>query len=303
VARAKKAAKKAVVAKKKSSAKKAATPKKPLRAAKPAAKKVAKKNVAHQKVVKATKKLVRKVADKKVKKVAKTIKKVAKTIKKVAKAAKAVVKKAAKKPSTPQRTILKRIVIKRPVFVRPAPEKKKVKLKSSAGAVQAQQKVYAEGVDLLNLRKYSQAATRFGKAAEGPNSALTHSASVYRRICQQRTASEVQPKTAEDRYNVAVALINDRRLEDAQRLLELAVKQEPKGAHIHYALAVVATLSGEVSNGVSSLDRAMQLDPQSRMLALRDGDLAALRSSPAGVELLSGDADEDDQDDEETTDE
>lgn len=273
--RAKQAEKRAVPAKKKSAGKKSAARSKPVHSARTAAKttpkKVAKKatKVTKSKTKIATKKVVRKPS------------KITK------KATKSVVKKAARKAPSPKKTVVKRVVVRRPVLVRPAPVKKKVKLKSSVGTVQAQQKVYAEGVDLLNLRKYSQAATRFGKAADGPNTALVHSASIYLRICRQRMENETQPKTAEDRYNAAIALINDRRLDEAKRLLGLAVKQEPKGAHVHYALAVASTLSGEVADGVDSLSRAIELDPQSRVLALGDSDLAELRSDQAGADLLS----------------
>lgn len=270
VGRAKKAAKRDVPAKKKSAA-----PSKPVRSARTAAKKTPKKVA--KKAAKVTKSKI-KIATKKV---------VRKPSKITKKATKSVVKKAARKAPSPKKTVVKRVVVRRPILVRPAPVKKKVKLKSSVGAVQAQQKVYAEGVDLLNLRKYSQAATRFGKATAGPNTVLGHSASVYLRICRQRTENETQPKTAEDRYNAAITLINDRRLDEAKRLLGLAVKQEPKGAHMHYALAVAATLSGEVADGVDSLSRAIELDPQSRVLALGDSDLAELRSDQAGADLLS----------------
>lgn len=275
--RAKKAAKRVVPAKKKSAGKKSATPSKPVRSARAAAKKTPKK--------------VAKKAAKKTTRVTKSKTKIAtkKVVRKAAKVTKKAIKKVVKKAPPPKKALLKKVVVRRPVFVRPAPVKKKVKLKlkSSVGALQAQQKFYAEGVDLLNLRKYSQAATRFGKATDGPNTALGHSASVYLKICRQRMENETQPKTAEDRYNAAIALINDRRLDEAKRLLGLAVRQEPKGAHMHYALAVAATLSGEVADGVDSLSRAIKLDPQSRVLALGDSDLAELRSDQAGADLLS----------------
>jgi Tfp pilus assembly protein PilF len=169
---------------------------------------------------------------------------------------------------------------------------KKVKLSSIGGAVQEQQNIYAEGVDLLNARKYSQAATRFNKAMEGPDVALKHSATVYLRICQQRMQSEPEPKTVEDRYNAAVASINDRRLEDADRLLRLALKQDPKGAHLHFALGIAATLSGDIAGAISSIERAIELDPQNRILALRDSDLAGLRSNPAAAGLFSSEPDD-----------
>ncbi|MDA1236545.1 MAG: hypothetical protein O3A53_17305 [Acidobacteria bacterium] len=158
--------------------------------------------------------------------------------------------------------------------------------------MQAQQSIYVEGVDLLNARKYSQAAVRFGKAIEGPDVALRHSATVYLRICQQRMQSEPAPKTVEDRYNAAVAAINDRRLEDADQLLRLALKQDPKGAHLHFALGVAATLSGDITGAISSVERAIELDPQNRILALRDSDLAALRSSPEAASLFAAESDD-----------
>jgi tetratricopeptide (TPR) repeat protein len=107
------------------------------------------------------------------------------------------------------------------------------------------------------------------------------------RICQQRLQSEPEPKTVEDRYNAAVAAINDRRLEDADRLRRLALKQDPKGAHLHFALGVAASLSGDIAGAVSSVERAIELDPQNRIWALRDSDLAALRNKPAAASLFS----------------
>ncbi len=259
--KAKKAAKKAVASKKKSAAGKKSSP---------AARRVAKKAVAKP----AAKKTVKK--------------KVAPAAKKAVKAA--IKKKAATKPAKKKVAVKARAFQRAPRKVIPAksaPVKKKVKLSSTGGVVQAQQKIYAEGVDLLNARKYSQAATRFSKAIEGPDVALKHSATVYLRICQQRMQSEPEPKTVEDRYNAAVASINDRRLEDADRLLRLALKQDPKGAHLHFALGVAATLAGDIPGAISSIERAIELDPQNRILALRDSDLSGLRSNPAAASLFS----------------
>lgn len=257
MAKAKKAVKKAVASKKESAA--ASKSRQP-------AKRVAKKAAAKPAVKKAAKK---KAVTKKATPAPKAVKKAA------AKPAKN--KAAAKSPEKPTPVTSKTV-------------NKKVKLSSTGGAVQVQQDIYAEGVDLLNARKYSQAATRFSKAMEGPDAALRHSATVYLRICQQRMQSDPEPKTAEDRYNVAVALINDRRLEDADRLLRLALKQEPKGAHLHFALGVTATLAGDISSAISSIERAIELDPQSRILAMRDSDLAALRSNPAAAALFSNES-------------
>lgn len=255
MAKAKKTATKAVAAKKKPAGKKTVKPSKPARpASKPVAKKTAKKKTVVKKVVKK-------------------------------KAVTAPVKKAA----VPKKVVVKKVA---PQKAAPAPEpaKKKVMLKSSGGAVEAQQKIYVEGVDLLNERKYSQAAARFGKAAEGPDAGVRHSATVYLRICQQRMQNSApEPKTAEDRYNAAIALINNRELEEAARLLRLALKQEPKAAHLHYALAVASSLAGEVSEATSCLEKAIELDPQNRILALRDSDLSDLRGTPAFVALLSDD--------------
>jgi Flp pilus assembly protein TadD len=73
-------------------------------------------------------------------------------------------------------------------------------------------------------------------------------------------------------------------------LLRLALRQDPKGAHLHFALGVAATLSGDIAGAISSIERAIELDPQSRILALRDSDLAALRSNPAAATLFSNES-------------
>lgn len=265
MAKAKKAVKKPVASKKKSAA--GSKPR-------PTARRVAKKSAAKP----AAKKVVGK-------------KPAPKAAVKKATVKKAVVEKAAAKPAKKKVVVQTRAVKKAPsapIPTKPEPAGKKVKLSSIGGAVQVQQNIYAEGVDLLNERKYSQAAARFSKAMEGPDGALKHSAAVYLRICQQRMQSDPEPKTVEDRYNAAVALINNRRLDEADRLLRLALKQDPKGAHLHFALGVAATLSGDIAGAVSSIARAIELDPQSRLLAQRDSDLAALRTNPAAAGLFSG---------------
>lgn len=266
MAKAKKTVKKAVAAKKKTAAgSKSRPPAK--RVAKKAASKPAAKKAVRKKVVSGPKKPVKKAAAKPTK-------------------TKPAKKKVAAKKS-------RKVVVRTPpAKSKPVNQNKKVKLSSTVGAVQVQQKIYSEGVDLLNERKYSQAATRFNKAVDGPDAGLRHSATVYLRICQQRMQSEPEPKTAEDRYNAAVACINDRRLEEADRLLRLALKQDPKGAHLHFALGVAATLAGDISGAVSSIERAIELDPQNRNLAMRDSDLAALRSNPAAAALFSNESDD-----------
>jgi tetratricopeptide (TPR) repeat protein len=146
---------------------------------------------------------------------------------------------------------------------------------------------YDKAVEYFNDRRFDRALSYFEKAAEGPLVEFRHRAKVHAEICrQQRQRNEPKLKTAEEHYNYGVQLMNERRLDEAERHLERALKLEPKAGYLHFAAAVLGALSGNTEASYQSLKRAIQLDPQNRILALRDADLApVVRQSPF-AELL-----------------
>jgi tetratricopeptide (TPR) repeat protein len=126
------------------------------------------------------------------------------------------------------------------------------------------------------------------KALEGPDATLRHRAQVYTEICRRQISNQkVQLKTAEDNYNYAVKLMNDRRLEEAQRHLQRALQMAPKAGYVHYANAVLSALLGDAESAFGNLKRAIEIDPLNRVLALNDADLASVASHPRIAHLLN----------------
>ncbi len=154
-----------------------------------------------------------------------------------------------------------------------------------------QLELFERAMEAFRKADFKTAMERFELAANGPDGPMRHRAGVHIRICRQRIGSDtVDLKTADDHYNCAIRLINDRRLDEATEHLEKALqlaKRPP--AHVHYALAVVAALRKDAESGFDRLRQAIEIDPRQRWIARRDSDLAPLVGFPPIAELLAGD--------------
>lgn len=156
-----------------------------------------------------------------------------------------------------------------------------------AAAQQAQLKSFEQAVRLFHTRKFSEAREHFGKATSGPNREMAHNAELHIRMCDRRLEKAVVDlKTAEERYNYGVAMINARNLGEAQQHLEAALKLEPQADHILYALALCNCLVGDMEGGYEHLKRAIDLDPRNRISARQDADFAAFTNHPQMQQLL-----------------
>lgn len=106
-------------------------------------------------------------------------------------------------------------------------------------------------------------------------------------MCRRRTTrSEVQLRTAEEHYNYAIALINERNLSQAEKHLVLALAQAPEADHLFYALALARGLAGDVQAAHSYLRRAIELEPRNRISARNDPDFSTLARLSPIAELL-----------------
>ncbi len=153
---------------------------------------------------------------------------------------------------------------------------------------QRQTEYYEKAVALFNSRKFTRALGLLEKALDGPDATLRQRAKVYADICRRQITNEkVQLKTAEDHYNYGVKLMNDRRLDEAQRHLQRALQMAPKAGYVHYANAVLSALQGDAESAFGNLKRAIEIDPLNRVLALNDADLAGVTKHPPIVHLLS----------------
>jgi tetratricopeptide (TPR) repeat protein len=94
-------------------------------------------------------------------------------------------------------------------------------------------------------------------------------------------------RSAEDHYNVGIADLNRRDLASAIQHLEHALKLAPKADHVLYALAAANAIQGNAGHAIGYLHQAVDLRPQNRFLAARDGDFESLQENPDFKELVT----------------
>jgi len=146
---------------------------------------------------------------------------------------------------------------------------------------------FERAIQLLHKRSFREAKEMFEKARIGPNLEIAVNATTHVRMCERRLAAPLpEPKSAEEHYNYAIALINLRNLEEARRHVEIALKMEPRADHVHYAMGVCMALSGDAQGAYDSLKRAIELQPRNRMVARQDSDLEGVNHHPRIGKLL-----------------
>lgn len=154
-------------------------------------------------------------------------------------------------------------------------------------AAERQMKAFEQAAREFHAGRFAQALRLYEQAANGPSRDMAHSARLHANMCTRRLARpEVSLHTADDHYDYAVTLINQRKLEQAEKHLILALTQNPNGDHLYYALALCRGLSGDIEGARSQLKQAIDLQPRNRVSARNDPDFAEIAHSPRIAELL-----------------
>ncbi len=161
----------------------------------------------------------------------------------------------------------------------PAPKERKAQVPVPAppSVPPNQPELFEKGIALFRQGRFTEARVFFEKAVEGPIIEMASAARAHARMCEvrvERAAPVVT--TAEDHYNLGVALLNQRRLKEAETHLEEALRLAPVGDHIHYALALSQGLSGDIQRACQNLRRAIEIQPRNRGQARNDPDFAGL---------------------------
>ena len=170
----------------------------------------------------------------------------------------------------------------------PAPKNgRPAKPPSPSSEAKAQYNAFERAIAYLHKRNYRDAKDWFEKARQGPSLEMAANATTHVRMCERRLAAPApEPKSAEEHYNYAIALINLRNLEPARRHLAMALELEPRADHAHYAMSVCLALSGDSAGAYESLKRSIELQPRNRMVARQDSDLDGVAGQPRFNRLL-----------------
>ncbi|HEX4996996.1 MAG TPA: tetratricopeptide repeat protein [Terriglobia bacterium] len=156
-----------------------------------------------------------------------------------------------------------------------------------AGAVEA----YEQGIRLMYAEHFEKAIKIFTSLIDDYPDEPEIQAGAKARIqaCTKRLELSARAvlRSADDHYNLGVALMNSGRIEEAMGHFQSALKMAPKGDHILYAMAAANALQGNASQAVAYLKQAIHLRNENRFQAASDADFASIGDDPAFRELLN----------------
>ena len=152
-----------------------------------------------------------------------------------------------------------------------------------------QTELFDKATTLFQAGKYGLARRNLERVSLGPNASLAHRARVYIDICRQKTARKRPNLTSsEDYYNYALQLVNNRKLDEALRVLKRGISKDSGAADLHYLKAVAMTLADEERSAYLALKKAIALDADIRVIARGDPDLRTLIHREPFAGLVAG---------------
>ena len=161
------------------------------------------------------------------------------------------------------------------------------KSRPMAGALNA----YEAGIKLMYTENYDKAIKAFNDLVEAFPEEPEIQASARARIhaCEMKIHERARSvyRSADDHYNIAVALMNRGEIEPALTHLQSALKLAPKGDHILYAIAAANALRGNIDQALSYLKQSIHHRPENRFQAAKDNDFASINEEPGFKELLN----------------
>jgi tetratricopeptide (TPR) repeat protein len=110
---------------------------------------------------------------------------------------------------------------------------------------------------------------------------LHESVHLYLNVCERHNgkAKSARPMNTEERIYAATLALNSGDLDQALAHVGRAVSDDPGNDHAHYTRAIALAARGQRTEAVSSLARAIELNPENRGLARHDPDLESLRQA------------------------
>jgi tetratricopeptide (TPR) repeat protein len=155
------------------------------------------------------------------------------------------------------------------------------------GAIQA----YEQGIKFMYAENYEKAIKIFTELiAEYPDEAEIQAGAKARiQACVKRLEQNARTiyRSADDHYNVGVALMNRGEIDEALNHFQSALKMAPKSDHILYALAATNALKGNSAQAITYLKQSIQYRNENRFQAASDTDFAVLAEDPAFKDLLN----------------
>ena len=150
-------------------------------------------------------------------------------------------------------------------------------------------KQYEAAVRLLYSHEYEKAKVAFDKviATFADDKEVIERSKIHLKLCEQKIARKpAAPRTPDEHYDLAIALMNGGKYEESLDHLNKALKSNPKCDYVIYALAVTHCRTGNFDRALANLQTAIGLKPENRFLAQRDSDFEVLKQDSRFVALV-----------------
>lgn len=150
-----------------------------------------------------------------------------------------------------------------------------------------QLKHYEAGLRYMQEGKFDKAKTELEKVLPDGSPQLRDRASLHLAACGRLTQNvELAFASPEEHFDFAVLLLNDGNYEDAREHLEQILAQQENSDYAHYGIAILDSVTGQAEECLQHLSRAIELNPQNRLMARRDTDFMDMADDPRFTELL-----------------
>lgn len=151
--------------------------------------------------------------------------------------------------------------------------------------------MYEQGLRSLQERNFGRAAELLARVVQGfpQEKELTERARLYLAVCErQMQPPSAEPQSTAERLYAATLALNAAEVDRAIRHLEQVLAEDASNDQALYMLAGAHAARGQTEVAIGYLQRAIATNPENRVLARTDPDLAAIRSDEAVAALLDG---------------
>jgi hypothetical protein len=151
---------------------------------------------------------------------------------------------------------------------------------------------YERAMTALQKRDYVRAEEMFAKMMEAHPAErdLVDRARVYINLCRNQRATAGSPQGFDDHYYQGVVLSNRGQHHEALQLFDKALRFKQDSDKVHYAMAAAYAQVSDRVRALTSLRRAVELDPSCRLHARQDPDFDSLHGEP-DFDAIVGSAD------------
>jgi tetratricopeptide (TPR) repeat protein len=146
-----------------------------------------------------------------------------------------------------------------------------------------------KGVELIFKKEFKKARTELGSLLEqypGELEILARARS-YIQICDREEANlRKQPVSSDQLYALGVMEHNKGNYDAAISYFLQSLEKHPDADYIYYSVAASQAMKGDHARSIENLQKAVELNQDSRIYAKNDSDFAALQSKKEFAELV-----------------